>query len=287
MITTLNDPEGRPTVRQLLPPGPRLFPVGRLDADTSGLLLVTNDGELAHKLMHPRYGVEKRYRVLVDAVPESGQLARLRAGVTIEPGVRSGPADVRLARAHRDRPTLDVRIHEGRYRQVRRMCEAVGLGVKSLHRYGYGPLQLGPLPRGAARPLSPDEVKRLRAVAARPGGSAPLGRRTPPGARRERFAARGARRERPVDRRERSAERGRRRSAPAGPGSWSRGNRRSQTTRGTRPGPPRSAGRDGFARPMGGGRRSSKMGQSADRAGSRPSRRGSRPPRRRSPRRRG
>jgi len=94
MITTLHDPEGRPTVRQLLPPGPRLFPVGRLDADTSGLLLVTNDGELAHKLMHPRYGVEKRYKVLVDTLPNANQLSRLRAGVALEPGVRAEPASV-------------------------------------------------------------------------------------------------------------------------------------------------------------------------------------------------
>jgi len=177
MITTLSDPEGRATVRDLLPPGPRLFPVGRLDADTSGLLLVTNDGELAHKLMHPRYGVEKRYKVLVSDVPDSGQLSRMRAGVTLEPGVRTGPADVRLARAQRERPTLDIRIHEGRYRQVRRMCEAVGLGVKALHRYGYGPLQIGRLPRGAVRPLSEAEVRRLKSMAARPGGTRPAGAR--------------------------------------------------------------------------------------------------------------
>jgi 23S rRNA pseudouridine2605 synthase len=170
MITTLSDPEGRPTVRKLLPPGPRLFPVGRLDADTSGLLVVTNDGDLAHKLMHPRYGVEKRYKVLVDRVPDSRQLARLRAGVEIEPGVRTGPADVRLTRARPERPTLDVRLHEGRYRQVRRMCEAVGLAVKALHRHGYGPLQIGMLPKGLTRPLSEAEVRRLKAVAARPGG---------------------------------------------------------------------------------------------------------------------
>jgi 23S rRNA pseudouridine2605 synthase len=184
MITTLHDPEGRPTVRQLLPPGPRLFPVGRLDADTSGLLLVTNDGELAHKLMHPSYGVEKRYKVLLDRIPDSRQLARMREGVTLEPGVRSGPADVRLSRAHADRPTLDVRIHEGRYRQVRRMCEAVGLNVKALHRYGYGPLQIGLLPRGAARALSQAEVRRLQTITARPSRPAPPPRpSTSPGGR--------------------------------------------------------------------------------------------------------
>ena len=173
MITTLSDPEGRRTVRELLPPGPRLFPVGRLDADTSGLLLVTNDGELAHKLMHPRYGVDKRYRVLLDRLPSSEQMARLRSGVMLDPGERSAPAEVRISKAHPHRPTVDFRIHEGRYRQVRRMCEAVGLAVKALHRYGYGPLRLDKLPRGMVRPLTTVEVRRLRTTSARPEGVGP------------------------------------------------------------------------------------------------------------------
>ncbi len=178
VITTLHDPERRRTVRDLFPPGPRLFPVGRLDADTSGLLVLTNDGELAHHLMHPRYGLVKLYRVTLDRMPGEAELRRLRGGVAIEPGVESVPAEVRILGAREGRVALDVRIHEGRHRQVRRMCEAVGLEVKKLHRYGYGPLRLERLPRGACRPLTTVELRRLRAASARPGGTAPL-RRAP------------------------------------------------------------------------------------------------------------
>ena len=96
VITTLDDPEGRRTIREFLPPGPRLFPVGRLDADTSGLLILTNDGELAHRLMHPRYGVVKTYRARLERVPGPEALRRLQEGVEFEPGVRSGPARVRV-----------------------------------------------------------------------------------------------------------------------------------------------------------------------------------------------
>ncbi len=172
VITTLDDPEGRPTIRQLLPPGLRLYPVGRLDADTSGLLLVTNDGDLAHRLMHPRYGVEKLYRVLVTSHPNPSQVARLSRGVMYEPGVRSAPARVRvrdrIARGH----VLEIAIHEGRYRQVRRMCEAVDLEVVALHRWGYGPLRLGELERGMWRELSTEEVRLLRIACSGPGTAA-------------------------------------------------------------------------------------------------------------------
>jgi pseudouridine synthase len=268
MITTLSDPEGRPTVRALLPPGPRLFPVGRLDADTSGLLLVTNDGELAHKLMHPRYEVEKRYKVLVDRVPDSRQLARLRAGVEIEPGVRTGAADVRLARAHAERPTLDVRIHEGRYRQVRRMCEAVGLAVKSLHRYGYGPLQIGLLPKGATRALSEAEVRRLKAVAARPGGVRPRATIEPERSRQgERGRARTPRSRPPRTPRSRPPRTPRSRP-PRAP--------RSRPPRGPSPRPPRAQQPRATARrdqPRGRPARGSTMGQTPKRAGRRPSQR--------------
>jgi len=168
VISTLHDPEGRRTIRDLLPPGPRLFPVGRLDADTSGLLVLTNDGELAHHLMHPRYGVAKSYRVRVAPVPSPAQLHRLGAGVEFEPGVVSAPARVWLVEPSPDRATISLVIHEGRYRQVRRMCEAVGLTVLGLHRSAYGPLHLGALTRGMWRELSADEVASLRAAAARP-----------------------------------------------------------------------------------------------------------------------
>jgi 23S rRNA pseudouridine2605 synthase len=168
VITTLDDPEGRPTVRALLPPGPRLFPVGRLDAETSGLIIATNDGDLAHHLMHPRYGVRKLYRVRLDRPPDADQIRRLRTGVEFEPRVVSAPCEVRVRNARAERAEIDIVLHEGRYRQVRRMCEAVGLGVSRLHRPGYGPLKLGTLPRGAWRELSLEEVRRLKAASARP-----------------------------------------------------------------------------------------------------------------------
>ncbi len=168
VITTMDDPHGRRTVREFLPSGGRFYPVGRLDADTSGLLLLTNDGELAHRLMHPRYGVEKVYRVRLEREPSAGQLTRLARGVEFEPGVRSAPARVYRARTEFDAIMIEIAIHEGRYRQVRRMFETVGLEVKGLHRVAYGPVRLGPLARGMFRELSEDEVARLRSASARP-----------------------------------------------------------------------------------------------------------------------
>ena len=173
VITTLDDPEGRRTVRELLPRGARVFPVGRLDADTSGLLLLTNDGELAHRLMHPRYGVVKVYRVRLGREPRADQLRRLAAGVRFGAGAVSAPARVRRIDPGFDAIMIEVAVHEGRFRQVRRMCEAVGLEVTGLHRVGYGPLRLGPLARGMYRELSEDEVGRLRSESARPGGTGP------------------------------------------------------------------------------------------------------------------
>jgi len=170
VLTTLSDPEGRRTVRDFLPPSPRLFPVGRLDADTSGLLLLTNDGELAHRLMHPRYGVKKVYRARVSQLPTPEQVRRLRTGVTLEPGVRSAPAEVKVLRGREGRAVVEIAVHEGRYHQVRRMCEAVGLDVKALHRSAYGPLRLAKMARGAVRDLTGVEVARLRRESSRPGG---------------------------------------------------------------------------------------------------------------------
>ena len=174
VITTLDDPEGRRSIRDLLPRGARVYPVGRLDADTSGLLLLTNDGELAHKLMHPRFGVPKVYRVRLAAEPRADQLRRLASGVRFDPvhkDMVSGPARVRSIDPGFDAIMIEIIIHEGRFRQVRRMCEAVGLEVTGLHRVGYGPLSLGPLARGMFRELSEDEVARLKRVSARAGGS--------------------------------------------------------------------------------------------------------------------
>jgi pseudouridine synthase len=177
-LTTLHDPEGRHTVRELMPPGPRMYPVGRLDADTSGLLLFTNDGELAHRLMHPRYGVVKTYRVVVDRVPDEGVIRRMRSGVQIEPGEMTAPAEVRMLGVRGGRAALEVKVHEGRYRQVRRMCEGLGLTVRRLQRVGYGPLRLAKLPKGASRSLTAVEIRRLKATAARPGGVGPAVRPT-------------------------------------------------------------------------------------------------------------
>ena len=168
VITTLSDPEGRKTIRDLLPPGGRLFPVGRLDADTSGLLIVTNDGDLAHHLMHPRYGLTKFYRVLLESAPDENQIKRLAAGVEFEPGVRSAPARVRARDPVPRGAVIEIALHEGRHRQVRRMCEAVGLTVLGLHRWAYGPLRLGELARGMIRELSDAEVAALRESSARP-----------------------------------------------------------------------------------------------------------------------
>ncbi len=176
VISTLSDPEGRRTLRDLIPPGQRLFPVGRLDADTSGLLIVTNDGALAHHLMHPRYGVAKHYRVLLDRPPDGGQLRLLREGVEFEPGVVSAPARVRARDATARGGVIEITLHEGRYRQVRRMCETVGLRVLGLHRWAYGPVGLGELARGMCRELSAEEVEKLRAASARPTPRRPLAR---------------------------------------------------------------------------------------------------------------
>jgi 23S rRNA pseudouridine2605 synthase len=181
VITTLDDPEGRRTVRELLPPGSRLFPVGRLDADTSGLLILTNDGELAHHLMHPRYGVEKVYRARMEQVPTEGALRRLREGVEFEPGIWSSPARVRVLVDEPGDSMIEITLHEGRHRQVRRMCEAVGVTVRSLHRSAYGPLRLGPVQRGMWRELSDEEVRRLRVASARPRPRGQVGYDSPRG----------------------------------------------------------------------------------------------------------
>ena len=172
-ITTLDDPEGRHTVRELIPRGARVYPVGRLDADTSGLLLLTNDGDLAHKLMHPRYGVAKTYRVRLGREPRPEQLRRLTTGVRFDRGKISGPARARRIDPGFDAIMIEVVVHEGRFRQVRKMCEAVGLEVTGLHRVGYGPIRLGPLARGMFRELSEEEVTKLRAESSRAGRGAP------------------------------------------------------------------------------------------------------------------
>jgi 23S rRNA pseudouridine2605 synthase len=170
-VTTASDPQGRPTVVQLVDLPERVVPVGRLDADTTGALLLTNDGALAHRLAHPRYGVEKTYEVEVEGEPNDAALRALANGVELEDGP-TAPALVRRLGPSR----IELTLHEGRKRQVKRMCEAVGHPVKRLHRSVYAGLTLEGLEPAEWRELEPSEVQTLRKKPARvPGrtGSAP------------------------------------------------------------------------------------------------------------------
>jgi pseudouridine synthase len=161
-VTTARDPQGRRTVFDLLDVRERVFPVGRLDLDSEGLLLLTNDGELANRVAHPRYRLDKEYHALVDGTPGPGALDALRqGGLPVEGGV-SGPADVALLDREGDGTWVRVVIHEGRKRQVRRMLEAVGHRVRRLRRVRLGPLTLAGLPPAASRDLTPAELARLR-----------------------------------------------------------------------------------------------------------------------------
>ncbi|MBI4319037.1 MAG: rRNA pseudouridine synthase [Chloroflexi bacterium] len=181
-VTTVTDPYGRPTVVQLVQAPQRVFPVGRLDVESEGMLLLTNDGDLAHRLMHPRFALEKEYVVLVHPDPSEGDLEQLRQGVLVE-GRRTAPAEVQrpgvgagvsarpgggasadltgLPREHAG-AWLRIVIHEGRKRQIRHMAEVVGLQVLRLKRVRIGPIRLGDLAPGQSRPLTPDEVKALK-----------------------------------------------------------------------------------------------------------------------------
>lgn len=162
VVSTARDPQRRPTVVSLVPGDTRLYPVGRLDADTTGLIFLTNDGELAHRLTHPRFEVPKTYRAVVSGPPvENGAIELLRTGVQLEDGL-TAPARVRRLSPG----TLEITIHEGRKRQVRRMCETVGHPVRSLERVGFGPLGLGDLAPGGYRLLGAEEVRRLSAAGA-------------------------------------------------------------------------------------------------------------------------
>ena len=162
-VTTARDPYGRPTVVGLVGHEHRIVPVGRLDADTTGALLLTNDGELAHRLAHPRYGVEKVYEAEVEGVPDADDLRRLRAGVELEDGV-SAPAGARLRERGRATAVLELRLHEGRKHQVKRMCAAVGHPVRRLHRPVYAGLTLERLGPGEWRELDATEIRALRRV---------------------------------------------------------------------------------------------------------------------------
>ena len=155
-VTTARDPQGRPTVVELVDVPERVVPVGRLDADTTGVLLLTNDGPLAHRLAHPRYGVEKVYEAEVEGEPDDQALRRLTEGVELEDG-RTAPARARLLAPSK----IELTLHEGRKHQVKRMCEAVGHPVRRLHRSRYAGLELGDLAPSAWRELGPEEVSGL------------------------------------------------------------------------------------------------------------------------------
>lgn len=163
-VTTRRDPEGRRTVMDLIGKGDYIYPVGRLDYDSEGLLLMMTDGELAARLMHPRHEVDKVYEVIVLGTPDSRDIEKLRKGVHIEGG-RTSPAVVHLENTVKGpRPTtlLTITIKEGRNRQIRKMCSAVGLPVRDLRRVRMGPIGLGRLKPGQWRDLTPEEVRRLK-----------------------------------------------------------------------------------------------------------------------------
>ena len=185
VVSTARDTHGRSTVTDLVPSARRLYPVGRLDADTTGLILLTNDGELANRLTHPRYEVEKLYRVELDPRPVSEPaLQALRDGVRLDDG------PTLPARVNQPAPgVLEMTLREGRKRQVRRMCEAVGHRVVALRRVAFGPLELGRLGEGESRRLSDDELERLRHAgeAAKAGRSARAGGGATPSAGRRRW----------------------------------------------------------------------------------------------------
>lgn len=165
-VSTMSDPEGRRTVRSLIPIGehPSLFPIGRLDADTTGALLFTTDGELGHALLHPSHHVEKTYLATVGRVPSAAQLARLRDGIMLSDGPAS-PCRARIVRRAGEGAVIELSIHEGRYHQVKRMLAAIGCPVRRLHRARFGPIGLSGLERGAWRLLSAEEIAALETAA--------------------------------------------------------------------------------------------------------------------------
>ena len=166
LITSMVDPDGRRTVGdwiRTLRKGKRLFPVGRLDANTSGLLLLTNHGDLTYRLSHPRFEVTKVYEVKVAGIPSEEELERLRKGIALG-GRKTAPARVKVFKRLKKKTWLEVEIHEGKYREVRRMFEGSGHFVEKLVRTRLGPIQLGSLPPGDIRPLSHREIAALHRV---------------------------------------------------------------------------------------------------------------------------
>jgi pseudouridine synthase len=171
-VTSLRDPEGRNVVTDLLPQGtPRLFPVGRLDYDAEGLLLLTNDGELTNRLLHPRYEIPRVYEALVERHVGPGDLERWRRGVVLPDGLAL-PSAVQILKQGRGSTWLSVTFKEGRYREVKRYCKALGNPVIRLRRVQFGPLRLGALPVGHTRALTTAELEALRNL--RDPGASPI-----------------------------------------------------------------------------------------------------------------
>ncbi len=219
VVTTASDPQGRPTVVAIVPDDPRVFPVGRLDTATEGLLLLTNDGELAHGLTHPSRGVDKTYLAEVEGVPSRAALRQLRMGVALDDGL-TAPARVLVIAERAEGSALQITIHEGRNRQVRRMCETVGHPVRRLVRSAIGPLTDQRLTAGEWRELTVAEVRDLYAAAglARPAPVDPTAKRYGPD-KRPASPARGARRQRRRDDAEQRRIEGLDSDSGAGPGS--------------------------------------------------------------------
>jgi pseudouridine synthase len=167
VVTTVHDPQGRPVVTDLLPPSvrERVYPVGRLDADVEGLLLLTNDGPLTHRLLHPRYALPRLYEAEVAGRVTEADLPRWRRGVALDDGPAT-PLAVELLHSSAASSHLRLAFTEGRKHEVKRYCDAVGHRVRRLRRIAFGPLRLGALGLGACRPLTPDELAALRAAAA-------------------------------------------------------------------------------------------------------------------------
>ena len=248
-VSTVKDPQGRRRVVDLLPPEVqgRLYPVGRLDYDSEGLVLLTNDGELAHRLLHPRFGVPKLYRVWVAGRPSAMAIQQLREGVVIE-GRRTAPARVHFKGGTELRSKLALIINEGRKREIRLMCEAVGHPVQRLLRVAMGPLHLGDLPAGAARRLHPGEIEALKQAAGLISGCKPasLGVKKSP-------RATGSR----TDGSQRAArdERGGQRDRDERSGPWGRDGRTGPRDRRGQDGQPEQDGRQGRGDQVGRGRR--------------------------------
>ena len=157
VVSAVTDPDGRRTATSLVPGGHRLYPVGRLDYDSEGLMLLTNDGDLAYQITHPKFEINKTYHVLIKGVMNEKSIGYLESGVTIE-GHKTAPAIVTIAEAQPNNTWIDITIHEGRNRQIRKMCEAVGYPVMRLIRTKLGPWELGDLGSGKYRTLKPEDV---------------------------------------------------------------------------------------------------------------------------------